>query len=152
VQRPILLVGADVIEGQPKSRDSARKIWLEEETIRLLREHRTAQLRARMKAGPTWADDDLVFCRDDGHPWRPDYVSRRFKALTAAAGLPPIKLHKGRHSAASLARDAEVDPEIRRKTLGHADAAMTSHYTHIEAQAHRAAAEMVAKLVEGAGS
>jgi hypothetical protein len=29
---------------------------------------------------------------------------------------------------------------------------MTSHYTHIEAQAHRAAAEAVAKLVDGAGS
>jgi hypothetical protein len=63
--------------------------------------------------------------------------------------LPPIKLHEGRHSAASLARDASVDPEIRRQTLGHADAAMTSHYTHIEAQAHRAAAEAVAALVEG---
>ena len=36
-----------------------------------------------------------------------------------------------------------------RKTLGHADQAMTSHYTHIEAQAHRAAAEAVAQLVEG---
>ena len=43
---------------------------------------------------------------------------------------------------------ADVDPEIRRKTLGHADQAMTSHYTHIEAQAHRAAAEAVARLVE----
>jgi integrase len=105
-----------------------------------------------MKAGPAWEDNDLIFCKDDGTPWRPDYVSRRFKALARAAGLPVIKLHEGRHSAASLARDAAVDPEIRRKTLGHADAAMTSHYTHIEAQAHRAAAEAVAKLVEGAGS
>jgi integrase len=42
------------------------------------------------------------------------------------------------------------DPEVRRKTLGHADAAMTSHYTHIEAQAHRAAAEAVAELVSEA--
>jgi hypothetical protein len=45
-----------------------------------------------------------------------------------------------------------IDPEIRRRTLGHADAAMTSHYTHIEAAAHKAAAEAVARLVEGAGS
>jgi hypothetical protein len=43
-----------------------------------------------------------------------------------------------------------VDPEIRRRTLGHADQAMTSHYTHIEADAHRAAAEAVAALVAGA--
>jgi len=62
------------------------------------------------------------------------------------------KLHEGRHSAASLARDAAVDPEIRRRTLGHADAAMTAHYTHIEAEAHKAAAEAVAKLVEAASS
>ena len=93
-----------------------------------------------------------MFCQDDGTPWKPDYVSRRFKAIAKEAGLPVIKLHEGRHSAASLARDAEVDPEIRRKTLGHADQAMTSHYTHIEARAHRAAAEAVAKLVEGDGS
>jgi hypothetical protein len=53
---------------------------------------------------------------------------------------------------AGLARDALVDPEIRRKALGHADQAMTSHYTHIEAQAHLAAAEAVTQLVEGAGS
>ena len=67
-------------------------------------------------------------CKDDGTPWKPDHVSRRFKAIAREAGLPAIKLHEGRHSAASLARDAEVDPEIRRKTLGHADQAMTSHY------------------------
>jgi hypothetical protein len=51
-------------------------------------------------------------------------------------------------SAASLARDADVDPEIRRQTLGHADQAMTSHYTHIKAQPHRAAAEAVVRLVQ----
>ena len=93
---------------------------------------------------------DLIFCKDDRAPCRPDYVTGRFKALAAQAGLPVIRLYEGRHSTASLARDAEVDPEIRRKTLGHADAAMTSHCTHIEAQAHRAAAEAVAKLVSKA--
>jgi integrase len=59
---------------------------------------------------------------------------------------------EARHSAASLARDSAVDPEIRRKTLGHSDQAMTSHYTHIEPEAHLAAAEAVARLVEGAGA
>jgi len=88
----------------------------------------------------------------DGTPYKPDAVTRRFQRLAALAGLPVIKLHEGRHSAASLARDAAVDPEIRRRTLGHADAAMTAHYTHIEAEAHKAAAEAVAKLVEGASS
>jgi integrase len=153
VQRPILLIGADMhTEERAKSRAGDRKIWLDGETARLLREHRKAQLAARLRAGEAWQDHDLVFCQDDGSPWRPDYVLRRFKRIASEAGLPPIKLHEGRHSAASLARDAEVDPEIRRKTLGHADQAMTSHYTHIEAQAHRAAAEALAALVKGAES
>ena len=150
VRRPIVLIGAEVVESTPKTKTGDRPIWLDAESARLLREHRKAQLKTRLKAGEAWQDDDLIFCKDDGAPYRPDYVARRFKALAAQAGLPVIKLHEGRHSAASLARDAEVDPEIRRKTLGHADAAMTSHYTHIEAQAHRAAAEAVAKLVSEA--
>lgn len=148
VARPLLLIGASVVEGKPKTQAGERQIWLDDRTITLLREHRKQQLAARLAAGPAWQDNDLIFCKDDGTPWKPDYVSRRFKVLAKAAGLPVIKLHEGRHSAAGLARDADVDPEIRRKTLGHADQAMTSHYTHIEAQAHRAAAEALARLVE----
>lgn len=106
-----------------------------------------------MRAGEAWEDHGLIFCRDDGTPWPPDYVSRRFRELAKAAGVPVIKLYEGgRHTASSLGHDAKVDPEIRRWTLGHADAEMTSHYTHPEAAAYRQAAEDVAKLVEGAGS
>lgn len=70
--------------------------------------------------GEGWQDSDLIFARDDGTPWRPDHVTRRFQVIARDAGLLVIKLHEGRHSAASLARDAAVDPEIRRKMLGHA--------------------------------
>jgi integrase len=152
VRRPIVLVRGAVTESTPKTKTGDRLIWLDAETVRILKEHRTAQVKARLAAGESWHDNDLIFCRGDGTPHKPDAVSRRFKRLAALAGLPVIKLHEGRHSAASLARDAAVDPEIRRRTLGHADAAMTAHYTHIEAEAHKAAAEAVAKLVEGASS
>jgi integrase len=153
-QLPNPILGRDkIVEGKPKTKTSARKVWLDAETVRLLREHHETQLAARLRAGDAWQDNDLVFCKDDGSPWPPDYVYRRFRALAKTAGVPVIKLHEGgRHTSASLARDAEVDPEIRRKTLGHADQAMTSHYTHIEAQAHRAAAEAVARLVDVADS
>jgi len=150
VRRPIVLVRGSVTESTPKTKTGDRLIWLDAETVRILKEHRKAQLMTRLKAGSGWQDNDLIFCKDDGTPFKPDYVTRRFKRLSALAGLPVIKLHEGRHSAASLARDAEVDPEIRRRTLGHADAAMTSHYTHPEAAAYKAAAEAVAKLVEEA--
>ena len=34
----------------------------------LVRDHRKAHLRARMKAGPAWQDTGLVFCQNDGRP------------------------------------------------------------------------------------
>jgi integrase len=148
VERPVLLIGAEVTESTPKSRAGERLIWLDAGTVRLLREHRKAQLAARMRAGTDWQDNDLIFCQDDGTPYRPDFVTRRFQSIARAARLPVIRLHDGRHIAASLAHDAAVDPEIRRRTLGHADAAMTSHYTRPEAAAYRAAAEAVAALVD----
>ena len=153
VRRPIVLVRGAVTASTPKTKTGDRLIWLDAETVRILKEdRRTGQLKARLMAGESWQDNDLIFCGGDGTPYKPDAVSRRFKRLAALAALPVIKLHEGRHSAASLARDAAVDPEIRRRTLGHADAAMTAHYTHIEAEAHKAAAEAVAKLVEAASS
>jgi hypothetical protein len=79
----------------------------------------------------------------------PESPEHRVAGIGGRAGV--IKLHEGgRHTGASLARDAEVDPESRRKTLGHADAKMTSHYTHIEVETRRQAAEAVAALVQGA--
>jgi len=93
-----------------------------------------------------------LFAREDGSPWPPDYVSRRFKELAAAAGVPVIKLHEGRHTPASLARDAGVDAKIRQEQLGHTTGAMSDHYTHVMAEAHLAAAEAVAKLARDAGA
>jgi integrase len=152
VDRPVLQLGGEVIEGRAKSKAGERRIWLDAGSVTRLRAHRKAQLAARLRASTAWLDNDLIFCRADGSPWPPDYVSRRFKALAAEAGVPVIKLHEGRHSAASLARDAGVDPKIRREQLGHATQAMTDHYTHVLADAHLEAAEAVARLVREAGA
>ncbi len=147
VERPRLLISGTVVDGKPKTRGSQREVYLDAPTSEMLGAHFRAQVKARTRAGDAWHDDDLVFCHEDGTGYRPDYVTRRFKLLAAEAGLPVITLHEGRHTAASLARDAGVDPEIRRRALGHADAAMTSHYTHVHAESHRAAADQVAALV-----
>lgn len=149
---PVLMLGGKLHEEERGAKSRAgrdRRIWLDAETIRLLREHRDRQYLASLEAAD-WHDHDLIFCQPDGSPHNPDRVYRRFRRLAAEAGVPVIKLHEGgRHTNASLANDAGVNDEIRRKTLGHSDAAMTSHYTHIQADANRAAAEALAPLVDG---
>ncbi|HUY51686.1 MAG TPA: site-specific integrase [Streptosporangiaceae bacterium] len=152
VDRPILQIGGEVIEGKPKTKGSERKVWLDAVSVDRYRTHRKAQLAARLRASTAWQDNDLIFCREDGSPWPPDQVSRIFKRYAAEAGVRVIKLHEGRHTGASLARDAGVDPKIRQEQLGHTTGAMTDHYTHVLAEQHLAAAEAVARLVGEAGS
>jgi integrase len=153
---PVYKLGGKTHEEERGAKTRAgrnRRIWLDAETIRLLREHRERHYWHRLTMGDAWTDKDLIFAQADGSPHNPDRVYRRFKRLAAEAGVPVIKLHEGgRHTQASLANDAGIDAEIRRKTLGHSDAAMTSHYTHIQAEANRAAAEALAALVDGSES
>ena len=149
VDRPILQLGGAVVEGRPKTRGSERRVWLDTESARRYRKHRSTQAAARLRASSAWQENDLIFCREDGSPWPPDQVSRLFKQYAAEAGVRVIKLHEGRHSAASLARDAGVDRRIRKEQLGHVTDAMADHYTHVLAESHRDAAEKVARLVAG---
>lgn len=147
----ILQLGGKVTAGTPKTKAGERRIYLGAATAELLREHRKAQLAARLRAGETWEDHDLVFCQPDGRPWNPDYVSRRFKRLAAQTGIPVIKLHEARHSAISLMRDAGVDREIRMREAGHADQEVADRYTHVLDAAHRAAADQTETYVLRAG-
>jgi integrase len=126
-------------------------VFLDAETADLLRAHHKAQLRTRMKAGPAWQDNDLVFCQPDGRPWNPDHVSKRFRKLAAQAGVPVIKLHEGgRHTGNSLMRDAGVDQEVRMREVGHAGRDINDRYTHVLIEAHLAAAEQTAALIRQA--
>jgi integrase len=151
VDHSILELDGPLTEGDPKTRAGVRRVYLDAETAELLREHRRAQLAARLRAGGDWRDSDLIFCRFDGTPWRPSFVSRRFKVLAAQAGVPVIRLHDARRTAVSLMGDADVREDIRMREVGHADRAVHARYNHPLEQAHRAAAEQVAALVRQSG-
>jgi integrase len=149
----VLQLGGRLVEGVPKTPGSERKIFLDGVTAGMLREHRRLQLAARLRASTAWQDGDLIFAREDGSPFAPDYCLRRFKALAKAAGVPQLTLHQGgRHSANSLMRDANVDDTIRMREVGHVTRSVSDRYTHTLASQHRDAAEATAALVDGAGA
>jgi integrase len=155
VRRIILQFGGQLHEETTaKSRAGDRLVFLDADTADLLREHRKTQMKARLAAPPdAWEDHDLVFCREDGTPWSPDLVSKRFRKLAVRAGLPPVKLHEGgRHTGNSLMYDAEVRQDIVMRQVGHASAEISQRYNHPLKQAHLAAAGQVAALVRKAGS
>lgn len=89
-----------------------------------------------------------VLADEIGRPYRPDLISARFRQAARAAGLPVIKLHKGRHTAATMALEAGVDVKVVSAQLGHSTTQITSDiYQHVRRMKADDAAERVAALL-----
>ncbi len=63
---------------------------------------------------------------EDGTPLHPYGVLERFQTLTAAAGLRRCRLHDLRHSWATAALEARIQPKVVQELLGHANIATTT--------------------------
>jgi integrase len=124
--------GNRYIEAKPKTEKSRRSILLASIVVALLKQHRARQLEARLKAGSEWQERDLVFCTSLGTPLNPNKVVDRFKTLLKRAGLPEIRFHDLRHSAATILLSMEVHPKVVQELLGHNQISMTMDiYSHV---------------------
>src|SRR6266511_3626504 len=127
----------------PKSRKGRRWVPLAPPAQRALARHRKAQQAEREFLGIDYDDHDLVFCRPDGLPLRPDRVTVAFEGHVAGCGLPVIRLHDTRHGACSLMLAGGVPIEIVQMILGHSSPEITRRvYAHLM---RKTAAEQVGK-------
>ena len=79
---------------------------------------------------------------------RPQSVSRAFDRAIAAAKLPRIRLHDLRHTHASLALAAGINPKVVSERLGHATISITlDTYSHAIPAMQEEAATLIARLV-----
>jgi integrase len=133
---------------EPKTKRGRRTIALDPVTLAALRAHAARQSGEQVHWTEVWVDSDLVFTRTDGsalHPW---VVSKAFRDQTKAAMLPPIPLHGLRHTYATLALAAGVNPRIVSARLGHATVALTLDvYSHVLPQQDGEAAVRIAELL-----
>jgi integrase len=143
-------IGPKLVWGKPKSRAGERVVGLDKATVAAGRAHRARRKRERLAAGQVWQDSGRMFTREDGAPLNPDHVSRRFRALAAEAGLPVIKFHAARHTAATLALQAKVDIKIVSEQLGHSTTRITQDlYQQVSVQLQIDAAETTVALLKG---
>jgi integrase len=148
VQQTVVSVAYELRFSTPKTKRGRRSIPLDARTAAILREHRVRQNERRLLAGPLWSDLDPVFCRDDGGPIHPDYLSKTFEHLVALSSLPRIRLHDLRHTHATLALSAGIHPKVVSERLGHTGISITlDTYRHVVATLREGAAEAVARLV-----
>ncbi|HEX6402621.1 MAG TPA: tyrosine-type recombinase/integrase [Pseudonocardiaceae bacterium] len=89
-----------------------------------------------------------MFTNRDGDPLHPGFLTHRWAAPVAAAGLPSVRLHDLRHVAATLAHLAGTDLKIISDQLGHSSIVLTADtYTSVLPAAQHKAAEATARLV-----
>lgn len=142
--------GETVVNVDGKTDAAERTIALDDGTADVLRSHRTRQLEERMQAGPAWNDSGLMFTMEDGRTIRPDYVSHVFLDVCRDLDLPEIGPHGLRHTYATVALRAGVQPEVVSQRLGHADVSITlSIYSHVTDADDRRAAETAAAAIFG---
>jgi integrase len=88
----------------------------------------------KAKLGEVWdASSDLVFPNAIGGLMIPkNFVKRHFKRKLQAAGLPEIRFHDLRHTAATLMLSRGVNVKVVSEMLGHADISITLRiYAHV---------------------
>jgi integrase len=111
---------------EPKTAKSKRPVDLPEVAVTALREHRERMLSEGHPHG-------LVFCDTDGGPVRrPNLIRRSFLPLLKTAGLPRIRFHDLRHTAATLLLLQGVHPKVVQERLGHSQISVTlDTYSHV---------------------
>lgn len=133
--------GNGLVFTEPKTARSRRTIHLSRHTLTALRAHQDRQTFERKAEGQAWADGDLVFCDDSGAPLSPTNETKRFQRAVKAAGLPEIRFHDLRHTAASILLAKGVHVKLVSEMLGHSTITLTlDTYSHVIPAMHADAA------------
>lgn len=121
-----------VVENEPKTKAGRRRIELSSVAIEALKRHRACQEQVRLAAGDSWQDKNLVFCDEKGCSFVPGTMVYRYGKLLKQVGLPHMRFHDLRHSAATILLAAGVHPKKVQELLGHSSVTITMDvYSHV---------------------
>jgi integrase len=133
--------------GLPKTKRSRRRIDISPAAIAALHRHRIHQAEEKLASGlgTAWGDPrwpDLIFTNEAGRCLdAPNLLKRHFHPLLIRAGLPIIRFHDLRHTAATLMLLKGVTPKVVSERLGHSSVAFTmDRYAHVLPSMQRDAA------------
>ncbi|HZU68802.1 MAG TPA: site-specific integrase [Ktedonobacteraceae bacterium] len=120
------------VENGPKSKSGRRTIKIAAFVVEILKAHREKQQVLKAKAGLRWVEKDLVFCGLTGDYFNPNYLLRLFKEVLVEAGLPHMRFHDLRHSAATILLAMGIHPKVVQELLGHSSFLITMNlYGHV---------------------
>lgn len=133
---------------EPKTEQSRRTIDLPASVVAALRAHRDRQHFERQAAGTRWQETGLVFVTPVGTALDPANLLKAFKRHLQDAGLPEMRFHDLRHSAASMLLADGLPMNVVSDILGHSLTSTTVDiYAHVAPAARREAAAVMDRLL-----
>ena len=158
VAQQAVQLGRELILSTPKTAAGEQRVVdLDTDTVTMLRALRDRQDTERLQWGTAYQDYGLVLTWEDGRPFSPEDLTRRFPRLVAAFNadpqrigmpLPRVRFHDLRHLQASLLLAAGVPLAVVSKRLGHSSVQVTSDtYSHMLEGVGAAAASAAAALI-----
>jgi integrase len=126
------IAGFGFVENEPKTKTSYRRVMLPNVAVEALKTHRVTLNQAKQQAGTKWIEKGLVFPNTKGNFLSPSRLLIWFQRALNQAGLPHMRFHDLRHSAATILLTMGVHPKVVQELLGHSTIAMTMDiYSHL---------------------
>lgn len=140
--------GGRAVDGEPKSAASRRTLPLPDHLVSVLKSAKARQAAERLALGSDGGPWEYVVCNEAGMPYHPQSLSRYWARAVKTAGLRHIKLHGGRHTAATEMHLRGVRDKVLAAWIGHRDSSLTQRlYVHSQDEALRAAAQVFDRVV-----
>jgi integrase len=123
----------------PKSDAGKRDLSLPMQLVNVLRRHKDSQIRIRAEEGARWRGFtaasgetlELVFCQRSGNAYQASKDWQAWKAFLKAAGVPAVRVHDARHTAATMLLLMGVDGRVVMDMMGWSVASMLKRYQHV---------------------
>lgn len=120
------------VESEPKTAKSRRQIKLPFFAVEILINHQAQQNELKNKNANVWVDKNLVFTGIEGNYISLTTLRETFNKVLKQAGLPHMRFHDLRHSAATIMLSRGTHPKVVQEILGHSQISITLDvYSHV---------------------
>lgn len=115
----------------PKTLSGIRNIKVADKVLGVLKEEYKNYLAKKSNPDMFYKDNNLVVCKDDGTPYHPDSVSKKWKKFIKKNNIRDARFHDLRHSNATAMIEEGVPIKAVQSRLGHSDISTTMNiYVH----------------------
>ncbi len=141
------VTGRGTFPKEPKNETSKRIVSVPASVMALLKQHKAAQSRERLKAGDLWQGSQRLFTTWEGKPMYPYTFGSWFPKFLKRHNLPPLPFHGLRHTSATILVGQGLHAKVISERLGHSTISTTMDiYSHFIKKADVEAADKLDAL------